>query len=56
MLKPCDMQLSERLPDGTQGHFRSIQTDEHLRVLGSNGEPPPPLHETSPHPPSLLVK
>jgi hypothetical protein len=27
----------ERLPEGTQTHFRSIVTDQYLRVLGSNG-------------------
>ena len=31
------MQLAGALPEGTQGHFRSILTDEHLRVMGSEG-------------------
>jgi hypothetical protein len=30
-------QLSDALPEGTQGHFRSILTDEYLRVIGSEG-------------------
>ena len=30
-------QLSDALPTGTQGHFRSILTDEYLRVIGSEG-------------------
>ena len=30
-------QLSDALPAGTQGHFRSILTDEYLRVIGSEG-------------------
>lgn len=29
--------LQERLPEGSQTHFRSIVTDQHCRVLGSNG-------------------
>ena len=29
--------LAGALPEGTQGHFRSILTDEHLRVMGSEG-------------------
>ncbi|KAI7836386.1 hypothetical protein COHA_009749 [Chlorella ohadii] len=29
--------LQEKLPAGTQTHFRSAVTDEHLRVRGSNG-------------------
>ncbi|PRW59414.1 type-II calcium-dependent NADH dehydrogenase isoform A [Chlorella sorokiniana] len=29
--------LQEKLPAGTQNHFRSAVTDEHLRVRGSNG-------------------
>ena len=30
------MQLQERLPKGSQTHFRSIITDEFLRVKGSD--------------------
>ena len=30
------LQLQERLPAGSQTHFRSIITDEFLRVKGSN--------------------
>jgi len=30
------LQLQERLPKGSQTHFRSIITDEFLRVKGSN--------------------
>ena len=33
----CRVQLAGALPEGTQGHFRSILTDEHLRVMGSEG-------------------
>ena len=29
--------VQERLPEGTQTHFRSIVTDQHCRVLGSEG-------------------
>lgn len=36
-MHPLVKQLAGRLPEGSQGHFRSILTDEHLRVLGSNG-------------------
>lgn len=28
---------ADKLPEGTQSHFRSAVTDEHLRVKGSNG-------------------
>ncbi|KAK9863618.1 hypothetical protein WJX84_002828 [Apatococcus fuscideae] len=34
---PLVTKLQQRMPEGTQRHFRSILTDEHLRVLGSNG-------------------
>lgn len=30
------LQLQEKLPKGSQTHFRSIITDEYLRVKGSN--------------------
>lgn len=33
----CLLQLQERLPAGSQTHFRSIITDEFLRVKGSGG-------------------
>ena len=29
--------VQEKLPEGSQTHFRSIVTDQHCRVLGSNG-------------------
>lgn len=29
--------VQARLPEGTQTHFRSIVTDQHCRVLGSEG-------------------
>ena len=29
--------MQERLPEGTQTHFRSIVTDQFCRVLGSSG-------------------
>ena len=31
------LQLAGILPEGSQSHFRSILTDDHLRVLGANG-------------------
>ncbi|CAL5221824.1 g4081 [Coccomyxa viridis] len=36
-MHPLVKQLQERLPEGTQTHFRSIVTDQHCRVLGSEG-------------------
>jgi NADH:ubiquinone reductase (non-electrogenic) len=36
-MHPLVKQLQERLPEGSQTHFRSIITDEVLRVKGSDG-------------------
>ncbi|EIE19302.1 nucleotide-binding domain-containing protein [Coccomyxa subellipsoidea C-169] len=36
-MHPLIKQLQERLPEGSQTHFRSIVTDQYLRVLGSGG-------------------
>lgn len=36
-MHPLIKQLQERLPEGSQGHFRSIVTDEFLRVRGAPG-------------------
>ena len=36
-MHPLVKQLQERLPEGSQTHFRSVVTDEFLRVKGSNG-------------------
>ncbi|KAK9914887.1 hypothetical protein WJX75_001929 [Coccomyxa subellipsoidea] len=36
-MHPLIKQLQERLPEGSQTHFRSIVTDQYLRVLGSEG-------------------
>jgi len=31
------LRVQDRLPEGSQAHFRSIVTDQHCRVLGSDG-------------------
>lgn len=36
-MHPIVKVLQDKLPQGTQTHFRSAVTDEHLRVLGTNG-------------------
>lgn len=36
-MHPLLKQLQERMPEGTQTHFRSIVTDPYLRAIGSDG-------------------
>lgn len=36
-MHPLVKHLAEKLPPGTQTHFRSAVTDEYLRVKGSGG-------------------